>query len=471
MDIFGLGRKQGNYERRIMTIAIPVIIQFSISISLNLVDSLMIGRTGVYPMAGVGAANELYYILSITVYGLCSGASVYLAQFWGAQDIPGIRRVLGITYTCVAVLVSVGSVLIWVFAPKLVWLYSRQPEVIQFGTQYLRVVAFSYLITSISDVISMSSRAVQRLKVTTIIIVIAILINVSLNYCLIYGKFGFSEMGVTGAAIATVIARVFQITGFLIYLYRDRSHPLAGSFHQLFAFRKKDVKDVLKMSLPVTLSEGGWSVANSLYYIAYGLIGAKALAAAQVVVIIGKIAQSFFGGFSNAAGILIGEQLGKGNRSEAQSDGKIFVRIVFVMGIAATVLMFFSGGLIASVYRFDQETTLMITRGIQVFSGFIMIKMFGYLFVCGILRCGGDTRFCMFVDLGCSWLISVPLVFLGVKVLHTSLPVAVALVYSSEIVKCALCFFRFYSGKWIRTLVKQKNGETVAKAEEVKAVG
>lgn len=446
-------KTDAEYIKRIFTIAIPIMIQLSIGISLNLVDSLMIGQLGTAPLVAVGAANEVFYILSISVYGLCSGSCVFIAQYWGAGDSIRIRKVMGINYTCVCIFITSASLLIWIFAPKLIWIFARETTIIEEGTTYLRIVAWSYLITCLADVISLCSRSVQKLKVTTIIYIFAILTNIVLNYCLIYGNFGFPKMGVSGAAIATVMARSFEFIGFLIYIYHDRSHPLAASFKELCDFSKSDVKRVLKMSMPVMISEGGWSIANSMYYIAYGLISSQALAGAQIVVIVGKVYQSFFGGFANAAGVLIGEKLGKGNVKEAKDDGKLFIKIVFILGIIFTFIMFFSSTLIANCYKFNTEVTLMISQSIKVFSLFIMAKMFGYLFVCGILRGAGDTAFCMFVDLGTSWIIAVPTVFTAVYFFNATLPTAVACVYCAEIVKAALCFYRFKSGKWIKLAI------------------
>lgn len=445
------------YIKRIFTIAIPIMLQLFIGISLNLVDSLMIGHLGTAPLVAVGAANEVFYILSISVYGLCSGSCVFISQYWGSGDILSIRKTMGINYTCIGIFIILASVLIWVFAPQLIWIFARETTIIEQGTTYLRIVAWSYLITCLADAISLCSRSIQKLKATTIIYILAILTNIFLNYCLIYGNFGFPQMGVSGAAIATVIARSFQFTGFLIYIYHDRTHPLAASCKELCNFTKSDIQRILKMSMPVMISEGGWSVANSMYYIAYGLISSKALAGAQIVVIVGKVYQSFFGGFANSAGVLIGEKLGKGSINEAKADGRLFIKVVFILGIVFTVIMFFTSTLIANCYNFNIEVTLMISQSIKVFSLFIMAKMFGYLFVCGILRCAGDTAFCMFVDLGTSWFIATPAVFTAVYIFNVTLPTAVACVYCAEIVKAALCFYRFKSGKWIKLAIGNIN--------------
>lgn len=450
-----------------MAIAIPIMLQFCIGISLNLVDSLMIGRLGVYPLAAVGAANELWYVLDISVYGLCSGASVYIAQYWGAGEIGKIRRVLGISYTFTGVFIVTTTAAVWILAPHLIWLFSREQEIIEMGTAYIRIVSLSYPITCISDVISFSSRAIQKLSVTTVIYCAAISSNVVLNYGLIYGKLGLPEWGIEGAAVATVLARSIQFIGFFAYVYCSKNHPLAAKPKELLSFNKEETLEILKVSLPVMISEGGWSVANSLYYIAYGMIGPAALAGAQIVVIVGKVVQSVFGGFANAAGILIGEELGRGNRDTAQLDGTIFLKLFTAMGVVFTILMFCFGGFVAGWYGFDAETTASVTAGIHVFSLFIMVKMLGYLFVCGILRAGGDTRFCMFVDLGTSWFIAVPAVFLAVTVFHVSLPVAIACVYSSELVKAALCLKRFWGKKWVRVAVSARTMD--AESDQVKA--
>lgn len=449
-DFFGLQKRGRAFRVRMLAVAIPITLQFFISISLNLVDSLMIGRLGVYPMAAAGAANEIWYLLSISTYGLCSGAGVYIAQYWGAGDIPKIRKVVGISYCGAGGFVLAATVLIWIFAPKLIWLFSREKEIIELGTSYIRIVCISYPISCASDVISYASRAIQKLSVTTLLSCAAIICNVVLNYGMIYGKLGLPKWGIQGAAVATLIARTLQCVGLFVYVYVSENHPLAARPSELLSFNKQETMDVLRVSLPVMASEGGWSLANSLYYVAYGMIGPTALAGAQVVVIVGKMVQSVFGGLANAAGVLIGETLGRGEREEAQSDGLIFVKLFAALGVVFTILMFLSGDIVADWYHFDAETTKAVSQGIHVFSAFILVKMLGYLCVCGILRSGGDTRFCMLVDLGTSWLIAVPAVFTAVLIFDAALPAAIACVYCSEIVKAALCLKRFFSRRWMK---------------------
>lgn len=205
------------------------------------------------------------------------------------------------------------------FAPQILSLFTRDARVIELGGQYLKIVAISYFFTSMSFAINFNSRAIHQLKVPTIINMLALFINLGLNYVLIFGKFGMPKLGVRGAALATLIARVIEFALMVTFVYSNSEHPLAGKPKELFSFDKEMFRRVLKTSLPVIISEGGWSIGNSVYYIAYGMLGASALAVVQVASTINDLFQSVFFGIGNASAVMIGNELGRREEEKAYS--------------------------------------------------------------------------------------------------------------------------------------------------------
>ncbi len=445
--------QESGFYRKALFIAVPIVLQNMISIGLNIIDTLMVGRVGVLELAAVGAGNQIYFVFTTICYGIFSGAAVYTAQYWGVKDIKSIRRVLGIDYVVALIMAGAIVSLVWLFAPHILWLFARDTAVISLGSQYLRIACFSYLFTAVSFAINYNCRSIQKLRVPTLINAIALLINTVLNYGLIYGKLGFPEMGVRGAAIATVIARVLETFALLTYIYTNKEHPLAGKLQELFSFNRALFKKVMKTAIPVVISEGGWSIATTLTFIAYGILGPSAFAVVQVASVVNEFFQSFFFGVGNAAAVMLGEALGRGETEKAESYSRSFLSVLFVMSVIVMVFLISVRGGIAGLYQFDTLTSELLLSTLLVWSLFLGPKMIVYVLVCGILRSGGDTQYTMVFDMAGNWLIGVPLAFLGVLVFHLSLPMAVALSSFSELVKAVIFWKRYKSKKWIRVLI------------------
>ena len=441
------------FYKMVLTIAIPVILQNLISIGLNMADTIMIGKLGVDELAAVGTANRLYFVFSSLCFGIYSGASVYVSQYWGVKDIKNIRRTLGIDIILGGGMALLFTAIAIFAAPQVLGLFSSEPRVIELGTEYLHIVAISYFFTSMSFAINFNCRAIHMLKVPTAINTLALVINLVFNYLLIFGKFGFSKLGVKGAALATLLARLVEFILMYLCVYLQKGHPLAAKIRELFSFDRELFTRVLKTSLPVIVSEGGWSLGNSVYYIAYGMLGASALAVVQVASTVNDLFQILFFGIGNASAVMIGNELGRRNEDKAYSYAVVFLKMTFAINLVMSVALFLSRGMVINIYDFDQETNIMLANTLAVYAIYMLPKMFTYVLFCGILRSGGDTRFCMLLDLLGVWVIGVPLAFLGVLVFHLPLHIIVAMVFFEEWVKLYFSFKRFKSKKWAHTLI------------------
>lgn len=437
------------FYKKMLLIGIPVVFQNLVSIGLNLIDTLMIGMLGEQELAAVGAANQVYFIFTVSLFGLFSGAAVYTAQYWGAQDMAGVRKILGIDYLIGFFFALAVSVAGFLFAPDIIGLFSTDDAVIAFGTDYIRIACFSYVFSGISNAISYNSRAIQNLKVPTAINVAALGVNAGLNYLLIFGIGVFPQMGVKGAAAATLIARVFELAALLTFVYTRRAHPFKAGFQTLFSFDAAYFLRVMKTAVPVVFTEGSWALSVSLIYAAYGKLGTAALAVAQVANVVCDMLQSFYFGIGNATAMLIGEALGQGKKEAACQNSKRSIKIVAVLNIFMTVLMILLSRPVADIYHFSGETYTLLIQALITMAITITPKMLGYIPIVGILRAGGDTVFCMKLELFCNICVQVPLAYLAVLVFHTSLPAAMLLVEIGNLVRIAVSLPRVKSRKWI----------------------
>ena len=273
-------------------------------------------------MAAVGAANQVYFVYVITLFGFYAGAAVHTAQYWGARDIPNVRKMLGINYIVGALFSTAVTIFAYFCAPMLLGLFSEDPEVIALGVGYIRIACFSYFFAGLSMAISYNSRAIQNLKLPTIVNAMALCLNAVLNYLLIFGVAGFPQMGVKGAAVATLIARIFEFLVLFTVIYMQKSHPFKAGPRQLFCFDWQYFVRAAKTAIPVVMSEFSWAGCVALIFMAYGRIGTEALAVAQVANTISDMLQSVFFGVGNATMMLIGETLGRKNKEEAFNMAK-----------------------------------------------------------------------------------------------------------------------------------------------------
>lgn len=442
-----------SFYRKLIGLALPIILQQIVGVSLNLVDNIMIGRLGALPLAAVGAANQVYSIYTMVLFGLFSGAAVPLAQYFGVRDFKSIRKILGmdIAIGLVLGLLTVGSV--QVMAPQIIALFADEAQVIEMGVAYIRIAAVTYLTTGISFAISFNSRSVQSLKVPTIINVCCILANTVLNYGMIYGHFGFPAMGVEGAALATVIARLIEMTALIVYLCVDRNHPFHGKIREFLGFSRALFRSVMRTAVPVVISEGGWALGMSLTFAAYGRISAQALAVIQVCQVLCNLCQCASFGFGNACAALLGASLGRKETELARINAKQYLNIQWALNGLMCLLILLLRRPVALFYNFDAQTTELLMISMAMFGVAQIPRMVAYSVQNGILRPGGDTLFCMVVELSCNLGLEVALAFFAVLVLRLPLHLCILVASGGNVLKAVLEYKRYLSLRWLNTII------------------
>ncbi len=440
------------FRRTAFAIGLPVVIAHIFSIGLNMIDTLMIGKLGLAELAGVGAANRFYAVFSVICFGFYSGTSVHLAQFWGVRDIPNVRRILGVDLVFALLFSLLTMALSYFCTPSLLRLFNKDPQVVALGVDYLRIVQFSYILTAISFIITFQSRSIHRLAVATTVNAIALVINTALNYCLIYGRLGFPALGVKGAALATVFARLVEMVALLTYVYGSKDHPFAASLRELFDWNKPLLKGLIQKTIPVVCSEGAWSSGQAASFIAFGKLGYAAQAVVQVGSVVGDFFQAVFFGVGTSCAVMIGNELGRGNKGRAYSLSWAFLVICTALCVIMTLLFLASKNLVIQIYGYDPETSAVLNSTLVVYALFNTPRMLTYVLLLGVLRAGGDTTFSSALDILGVWGISVPLAFLGAIVWRLPLSLVIALSLSDEVVKAGICLWRMKTKRWMNVL-------------------
>ena len=441
-----------SFFRQMATIGVPVMIQQLILVAVGICDTIMVGKLSEESLAAVGAANQVFIVYIDCVFGFLSGVAVFSVQYWGIRDLKALRNLLGIAYSmCIGFGIPI-TVIGYVFAPQLVSLFSDDATVIALGAEYLRIVVFTYMVTALTFIISYNSRAVAMLKWPTIANAIAVGLNIFLNWVLIFGKLGAPAMGVTGAALATTISRFLEaiITFSYIYIF-SKDHPLKAKLKEMI-FPKELFVRVIRTAFPVIVNELLWVLSFTTIFAIYGDLGPAALAVVQIAMTVTDAFQAIFAGVGNGAGVIIGQELGRGYRESAFDLAKKSINVIWLFIVISTALLIALREPIVNIYDFEEETNRLIMITLLVYAIAIAPKMLAYFFICGIFRPGGDTTWCAVFDSGLNWLVQVPLAYIGVHVLHWEIWAVIALVAMGEVIKTITCYFRFFSKKWINVV-------------------
>ncbi|GAA0120838.1 MAG: MATE family efflux transporter [Clostridium argentinense] len=441
------------FYKRMLSLALPIMIQNLISSSLNMVDTMMIGKLGEVEIASVGLANQFYFLFSLFIFGLNSGCAIFIAQFWGKKDVKSIRKVLGL---CI-ILGSLGAVFFTVaaliFPTKVMEFFTKDNQVILLGVEYLQIVGWSYVITAISFAFSFASRSIGRAKLPMVTSAVALICNTVFNAILIFGKLGFPVLGVKGAAIATVIARIIEMILILSVTY-IRKTALAGKLNEFCDLSKEFIFSILKTIYPVVINEIFWSLGITMYSVAYAKISTNAVATFQIAGTVQNIFTVAAFGLANACAVMIGNEIGANREENAMVFAKRFVKVSFSLGILIGILLFVSSSSIVSLYNVSPEVIRSAKIILRVYSFVMPFRMLSSLFIVGILRSGGDTKYSLMLEMSGVWGVGVPIAFLGALVFKFPIELIVSLVYLEELVKISFCFPRLFSRKWIKNLVR-----------------
>ena len=437
-------------------IALPVAMQGMLNTVVNLVDNLMIGSLGSTAIASVGLANKVFFVYSLLVFGVVSGSGILAALYWGNGDVKNIRKVLGL-----ALMIALSASLLFLIPARvnpqmMMRIFTTSEASVQMGASYLAVAALTYPFYAVTTTYVAMLRAVNRVKAPVIISCFTIFINIIFNYILIFGKFGAPAMGVVGAAIATLLARVAEATAILCVVYLTKS-PLACHVRELFGYSKAFLRQFFVTASPVIANEFVWGLGTTIYSMAYGRMGDDAVAAITIATTIQDIVVVLFQGLSAATAVILGNELGAGRLKVAERYAKNFFILQFLVTVAAALGCVGIRWGIIGLYQpgISDAVAMDVSRCLIVFACFMPFKMFNYVNIVGVLRSGGDTRMCLFIDTSGVWIIGIPLAFVGGLVLHQPIYVVYGMVMLEEVYKTILGYWRYRQKKWLRNLAAE----------------
>lgn len=440
-----------HFYKQVAAIALPISAQSLITIGVNMTDTVMLGKLGETALSASALANQFISIFQICCMGIGMGASVLTSRFWGMQDKHSLRKavtimlrlcfVFGLAFTLATVITPDG----------LMRIYTNDPEIIQAGASYFRWSIPCYWLLGFSLTCTIVLRSVGQVRLPLICSICAFFINVFFNYMFIFGAFGAPRMEVAGAALGTVIARVFEfcfICGYFLFVDKRVGYRLKH-----LAMKCRDlVGDYLSISIPVLVSDTLLGLGNSAVAMVMGRVGATFVAANSITTVTQQLSTVFIQGIGNASSIITGHTLGQGELDKAQRQGFTFLGLGFVVGLLGGLLIMIISGPVISFYDITAETKG-IAEQLMIAVGFIVIfQSMNSILTKGVLRGGGDTKFLMVADILFLWVASVPLGALAGLVWHMPAFWIYTFLKIDQIIKAVWCVFRLSSKKWIKRI-------------------
>ena len=453
-EIVVLNEDNKKFYKTLITLCIPIIIQNLLSNLINMVDTIMVGGLGEISVASIGIANQYFFLYNMALSGIIGGASLFIAQYYGKNYKLNIRKITGLSVIS-ALMIGITFMIVALFSPKfIIYFFSKDLDVIKVATNYFSIIGFCYPIIAISNVFSMGSRSIRNPKLGMICSTISLFINIILNYVFIFGKLGMPALGASGAAIATVIARIIELILLVSYIYFIKDdYELRFTFKDIKLINKDLLKAYISKTTPTFLNDTLWAFGTVLYAVAYSKAGTSAIAASQIASSTGNFFIVTAVCVAIGSSIMIGNELGADNIKKAIHYSKKFAILVTLVGAIFGLLLIMSiPGLIKLFSVSDQ--LMPDIKKIFVIMGILMaLKTFNTFIIIGVLRSGGDTKYALVLEMGCMWIVSLPLTFFAA---YKGLPIyiLVGLTYTEEVVKFIFGVPRAISKKWAQNLVK-----------------
>lgn len=449
-----------HFYRRVLAVALPIIVQNGITNFVSLLDNIMVGQVGTVQMSGVAIVNQLLFVFNLCIFGAVSGAGIFTAQYYGSENHEGIRHTFRFKILIGALLTAFGIGVLLKAGQPLISLYLRGEgaaedvmQTLAFGWDYLLVMLWGLPAFAISTAYSSTLREGNQTLVPMVAGICAVLINLCLNYVLIFGHLGFPVMGIRGAAIATVISRYVElaIVAGWTHLNSDKNLFIKGAYRSVH-IPSHLLGQIMRKGFPLLINEALWSIGMAMLNQSFSTRGLDVVAAQNISSTIYNLSSVVFLSMGNAVGIIMGQMLGA-NRSESEirdSNRKLMFTSVFSCLIFGG-LMAAASGLFPKIYNTTDDVRALATKLICISA--MMMPFNAYTNACYFtLRSGGKTLVTFLFDSCYVWIVCVPLAFILSRYTTLAIIPLYAICQSMDMLKSAIGAYMVHKGTWIQNL-------------------
>lgn len=435
------------FYRSVLTIAFPIVGQQFITTFVSLIDNIMIGSVGNIALTSVTVANQIYLIFNSTLFGICGAAGIYIAQYYGAKQNKKCQETLNINFMA-SILVAILFLIVLTFIPHvLIHFFTNTKDIVESSLGYITYVKYSYFPYAISFTVMMALRSMAVNKIQIKIGMVAVGINTCLNYCLIFGHFGFPTLGIQGAAIATLVARLVEMSIYLAVLFSKKYYfvlDIWGILH----INKELCYKMIRKAIPLILNEILFSVGLTLIFKSYLRCDEYLTSAISVVDTVSQILFIGSSGLSSAVSILIGNKLGANLLDEARENARKLLMLAFMMSIGMGCICFIAASFIPNFYNVasDIKNVIMILLRIKAVSIIFHTVCHCVFF---ILRAGGDVVSTLLMDSGSLWILGVLVSTIFSMFTQVNLITLFSIVEGMNLIKLGVSFYFFKKENWV----------------------
>ena len=440
-----------NFYKKAADISIPISLQSLISIGVNLADTIMIGSLGEDALSATALANQFVSIFHIGCMGIGMGASVLTARYWGMKNLKALKQAITIMLRICVILAGIFMA-ITIYSPSSIMkIYTTDPQVINQGILYLKWMIPCFILMGLSLTLTIVLRSTGQVKIPLFSSIIALCVNIILNYILIFGKFGAPQMGVVGAAIATMIARGFEFLFIFIFFFFIEK-KIKYRIKNLGMKCKTLLAQYMSVCLPVFVSDMLLALGNSVLAMIMGRIGKDFVSANSITMVTQQLSTVFIQGICHSGCIITGHTLGEGKKEEAQEQAYTFMMLGIIIGTVASLIILAIKAPIINFYNITSRTKILANELMKAIALIVVFQSTNSIMTKGVLRGGGDTKFLMVADVLLLWIISIPLGFMAGLVWNLDPFWIYIFLRIDQVFKTVWCYIRLRSKKWIKVI-------------------
>ena len=443
------------FYRNVFALVVPMALQNLINVGVTAIDVVMLGKVGETALSGSSLAGQIQFIMMLLFFGITSGATVLTAQYWGKKDTRTIEKILGMGLSVSLVVAAAFTIAALVIPETLMQIYSSDVEVITEGARYLRIVGLSYLCIAVTQVYLNIMRSIERVLIATFVYFMSLVVNVVVNALLIFGLCGFPKLGIVGAAIGTLCARITETVMVLVYA-RTRNRDVRIRLYDMFHIDRVLLRDYMVYAMPVVLNELMWGLGSSANTAVIGHMGSAAVAANSVAQVARQLATVVVFGISNATAIYLGKTIGERQILHARAYAKRFVGLSLLLGTIGGGIILLAAPVARANLELTEQAKQYMNFMFFVMSYFTIAQSVNTTMVVGVFRSGGDTRFGLIMDVSTMWGFSILIGAVAAFVLHASVPVVYVILMSDELIKIPICVYRYRTYKWLNNVTREK---------------
>lgn len=442
-----------NFYKTFFSIAIVLVCQNVITLSVNLADNIMLGGYSELALSGVAAVNQVQFVFQQLIGALGDGLVIIGSQYWGKRQTAPMKVIAAVAMR-VAALVALTLFVIASLCPnQMLALFTTDSKIIAEGMKYLNVIRFSYLFFAVTQILLATLRSTEVVRIAFWLSVQTLLVNCGMNYVLIYGKFGFPELGAVGAAYGTLIARILETIVLSIYIIKVEKN-LNLRISDYIKRDKTLMKDYVRITAPILLISGLWGLNTAMQTVILGHMDSSAIAANSASSTLFLAVKSIAIGTAQAASIMIGKGIGEGDIDVVKGYARALQKIFVVVGICGGLFLFFIRIPVLSLYELTEETRAMANTFLIILSVAFVGMSYQMPTNIGLIRGGGDAKFVMKMDLISIWGIVIPLSLIMAFVVEAPPTVVVCCLNADQIFKCIPAFIKVNYGNWIHKLTR-----------------